>query len=48
MTHDTTITEMPSGRYWWDCTCGDEAGPFEFYEHAWDSTVEHERKGKKA
>jgi hypothetical protein len=29
--------------YWWTCTCGDEGGPYEHYEPAWDATVDHER-----
>lgn len=31
------------GMYWWVCTCGDEGGPHENYNEAWDATVDHEK-----
>lgn len=35
------------GHYWWICACGDEGGPYESYNRAWDATVDHERTQKK-
>ena len=35
------------GHYWWICACGDEGGPYESYNRAWDATVDHERKETK-
>lgn len=46
MTHNTTIVDPGTsiGGYWWTCTCGDEGGPHESYNQAWDATVDHERR----
>ena len=43
--HYTVITgPTKNGYYWWICeTCGDEGGPHENYNEAWDATVDHER-----
>ena len=32
--------------YWWRCSCGDEGGPHDSYNEAWDATVDHERTGR--
>ena len=32
--------------YWRTCSCGDEGGPHENYNEAWDATVDHERGSK--
>lgn len=43
--HEVEIVEATDNRnYWWKCTCGDEAGPFELYEFAWDSFVAHVKR----
>lgn len=44
MEHHTTITQSPTMMtYWWTCTCGDEGGPFEYYNHVESDSIEHER-----
>lgn len=43
--HTTTITQSPTMHtYWWTCTCGDEGGPYDHYEAAWEATAAHERE----
>ena len=39
------MIEDHHGRYWWVCPCGDEGGPYDFWEQAWDAVVRHERGG---
>ncbi len=37
---ETTILEPEPGVrqcYWWTCTCGDEGGPHDSYNEAWDA-----------
>ena len=46
MSHDTTIREARYGSYWWACSCGDEGGPHETHDRAWDATVMHERASR--
>jgi len=44
--HATEIREPKPGcrqHYWWACSCGDEGGPHDSYNEAWDATVRHER-----
>ena len=45
--HRVVIDEPRAGwlrHYWWSCSCGDEGGPCDSYDEAWDATVNHERK----
>ena len=39
------MIEDHHGRYWWVCPCGDEGGPYDLWEQAWDAVVRHERRG---
>ena len=43
--HRVIIDESrrPTGPYFWACSCGDEGGPHDSYNEAWDAIVEHER-----
>ena len=36
------MIEDHHGRYWWVCPCGDEGGPYDLWEQAWDAVVRHE------
>ena len=52
VTHTTVLVEPEVGKpprsYWWTCSCGDEGGPHEAYEQAWNAMVDHERAAKGA
>ena len=42
-----TAAFAADGAFWWSCVCGDEGGPHESFNEAWDATVRHERENSR-